>query len=203
MTVLPAAQFPPLPTNLRGSRSPGWWGMVLLILTEAVLFSSLIASYFYVQAMSAVWPQGGIEPPALTLPIAMTVILLSSSAPMFLAESGIAAGRQWRLRLGLALCLVLGVIFLALQAVEYRSKEFGLWTNAYGSLFFGITGFHGLHVLVGLVMNVYMQVRAWRGHFTGERHLAIQTTALYWHFVDLVWIAIFLSLYLSPRMFGT
>ncbi len=203
MTALPAARFPALPTNLHGSRSPGWWGMMLLILTEAVLFSSFIASYFYVEAMAPAWPLGGIEPPDLKLPIPMTVILLGSSAPMFLAETGIAAGKQGRLRLGLALSFALGATFLALQGVEYGSKPFGLRTNAYGSLFFGITGFHGLHVLVGLLLNAYMQVRAWRGHFTAERYLAIETTALYWHFVDVVWIAIFLSLYISPHLIGT
>lgn len=203
MNAVEAASYPPsLPSEVSGSRSPGWWGMVFLIMTEAVLFATFIASYFYVEALSPQWPLGGIAKPDLTLPIPMTVILLSSSVPLLWAENGIRHGKQGQLRLGFALSFILGAIFLSLQLIEYSRKDFGLRTNVYGSLFFTITGFHGLHVFIGLLLNALMQVRAWLGHFNERRRLALETTAMYWHFVDVVWIFIFTSLYLSPYLLG-
>ncbi len=189
-----------LPVEVAGVAAPGWWGMVLLITTEATLFTLLVFSYFYLRYLSPQWPPGGIEAPKLTRPIIATVILLSSSAPMVWAETGIKRGNQWRLRFGLLASFVLGVVFLLLQVWEYHDETFGPQTLAYGSLFFTITGVHGLHVLGGLGMNAVVQIRAWKGQFTRQRHLAVQNAALYWHFVDAVWIVIFASLYISPHL---
>jgi heme/copper-type cytochrome/quinol oxidase subunit 3 len=83
--------------------------------------------------------------------------------------------------------------------VEYSHKQFTPATDAYGSLFFTITGFHGAHVAVGLLMIAVVAVRAWLGHFSERRHLAVTNVSWYWHFVDVVWLAVFTSLYLSPR----
>jgi heme/copper-type cytochrome/quinol oxidase subunit 3 len=181
-----------------GSQSTSWWGMVMLIVTEATLFGALISAYFYLRFNAPAWPLGGIERPELILPGIGTVILLSSSIPMYLAERGIRAGKVGRLRLGLAISLVLGAIFLGIQAAEYLRSDFRPWTNAYGSLFYTITAFHGLHVLGALLLNAGVQVLAWRGHFNARQHAGVQNVALYWHFVDAVWIVIFASLYLSP-----
>jgi cytochrome c oxidase subunit III len=180
----------------------GWWGMVMLITTEATLFSLFFFTYFFLRAQSPEWPPAGIEPPELGLIWLMTGLLLFSSAPMHLADRAIRKGRTGSLRVGLALTFALGASFLGLQGVEYASAidEFVPQTNAYGSLFFTITGFHGLHVFVGLSMNLVIQVRSWRGHFDAERHLPVQLTAMYWHFVDAVWVVILFALYLSPHM---
>ncbi|HEX2267639.1 MAG TPA: cytochrome c oxidase subunit 3, partial [Actinomycetota bacterium] len=100
---------------------------------------------------------------------------------------------------------VMGATFLGFQAVEYReivTEQFTARTNVYGSLFFTITGFHGLHVAVGLVMNGWVQWYAGRGRFSAERHLAVENVALYWHFVDAVWVFILFSLYLSPHLWS-
>lgn len=189
-----------LSTTVTGARSLGWWGMVMFILTESSLFLALIFSYFYIQIGAPTWPPEGIKTPELRLPIIMTVILLTSSAPMFWAEAGIRQGSQGRLRWGLALAFILGAAFLGLQGYEYSNKEFSPQTNAYGSLFFTVTGLHGAHLLVALLLNGVTQARAWLSHFDERRHVAVQNVAMYWHFVDAVWIVILSSLYISPHL---
>lgn len=115
-------------------------------------------------------------------------------------ETGIRRGDVRRLTLSLVATIVLGGAFLATQVVEYARLEHMPQTNAYWSVFYTITGIHGAHVLLGLLMLAMNLVRATRGHFTSERHLAVQNGALYWHTVDLVWIAIVIALYISPRL---
>ncbi len=193
-----------LPHHSEGPRSFGWWGMVWLIATEATLFAALIATYFFLRFRAGpVWPPDGIEKPTVELPLIMTAILLSSSIPVHWAEAGIRKGKQARLKLGLALGFLLGAVFVAITfGVEWPEKlgEFTPRTNAYGSLFFTITGFHGLHVLVGLALNAWTQVRAWRGAFDERRHVTVQNFVMYWHFVDVVWIFVFSTIYLSPHL---
>jgi heme/copper-type cytochrome/quinol oxidase subunit 3 len=187
-----------LPVSSTDRRSPGWWGMVLVIATEAGFFAYLLFGYFYLASLArGPWPPSGA--PSLRLALPNTIILIASSVTMWWADSGIRRGAQRRLRAGLAVTFVLGVVFLSLQGVEYARATFTPATDAYGSLFFTITGFHGAHVAAGLIMNVVVQVRAWANHFTAERHLAVANVAMYWHFVDVVWLVVFLSLYLSPR----
>ncbi|MFC0506459.1 cytochrome c oxidase subunit 3 [Micromonospora costi] len=193
-----------LTTELPVGRSTGWWGMVMFVATEATLFSCLLGSYFYLRFQhGGEWPPGGIEQPKLLRPLVMTAILLPSSLPMIWAERGIRRGRRWRLRIGLAATLLLGASFLALQGTEYDEllHEFTITTNAYGSLFFVITGFHGLHVLVGLAMVSWLLAASLRGgSFGARRHDRVRNAAIYWHFVDLVWAAILFTIYLSPRL---
>ncbi len=198
----PAGPTTSHPEGVSGGRATGFWGMVMLIFTEATLFGLLLYSYFYLRFHSGpVWPPDGIEKPDLFLVSIMTPILLLSSGPMHWAHTGIRQGKVWRLRVGLLLTFVMGATFLGFQGVEYReilTREFTPRTNIYGSLFFTITGFHGIHVAVGLVMNLWLQWYARRGRFSAERHLAVENVALYWHFVDAVWVFILFSLYLSP-----
>jgi heme/copper-type cytochrome/quinol oxidase subunit 3 len=193
-----------LPEHAAGSQSFGWWGMVWLIATEATLFAALIASYFYLRFQSGpVWPPDGIAKPSLALPLIMTAILWSSSIPVHLADRAVRRGDQRMLKLGLAVGFVLGAVFLGITwAVEWPEKlaEFTPRTNAYGSLFFTITGFHSAHVLIGLMVSLWTQVRAWRGAFDARRHLTVQNFAMYWHFVDAVWALVLASIYLSPSL---
>jgi heme/copper-type cytochrome/quinol oxidase subunit 3 len=171
--------------------------MVLLIVTEATLFTLLIFSYFFLRYQAKQWPPAGIAKPELLRPIIASVILLSSSLPVIWAEHRIKHDDQFGLRAGFAAAFVLGAIFLGFQIYEYAHAGFGLQTHAYTSAFFTITGVHGAHVIGGLTMISVILFRAWRGDFDRRRHLAVQNVALYWHFVDLVWIAVFSSLYLS------
>ena len=159
MTAALATAVEPAPAARRG-RSTAWWGMVLVIATEAMIFAGLLSSYFFVRAGAVEWPQGGIEEPELARVSIFTVVLLGSSLPLFWAEAGIRAGNVRRLRLGLLLSFVLGAVFLANQALEYEELQFGWSDNAYGSLFYGITGLHGLHVAAGLAMSLVVHFLA-------------------------------------------
>ena len=189
-----------LPTTAEGARSTAWWGMVWFIAAELALFGTFLASYFYLRFQASSWPPEGIEQPDLVIAAIMTALLLSSSVPMWLGERAIRRGDVSALRLGLALSMALGLAFLGVAAYEFATATFSWRTDAYGSLFIFITGFHAAHVVGGLMMNGFVQARAGRGHFDAEHHAAVEVTALYWHFVDAVWIAIVLSLYVSPHL---
>ncbi|HEX5368013.1 MAG TPA: cytochrome c oxidase subunit I [Dehalococcoidia bacterium] len=183
-----------------GMNNVGWWGMALLVLTEAVLFSTLLTSYLYLRSGNDIWPLGGIEKPKLLEPAIGTALLLGSSIPMFWAEWGIKRDSQLLLRSGLFLAWLLGVGFIVLTAHEYIHEEFSINTNVYASLFFFITGLHLLHVIGGVTLNGYAQVRAWLGHYTARSHLSMSNVALYWHFVDVVWIGVVSVVYMSPHI---
>ena len=180
------------------ARSTGFWGMMLLIVTEASLFAYLLFSYFYLGSMAqGPWPPEG--PPSLRLVLPNTILLLISSGTMYWAETGIKKGEGGRLRIGLLLTLALGILFLIIQGFEYSNKHITITSNAYGSLFFTITGFHGAHVAAGLIMIAVVAVRAFLGHFNSRRHEAVTNVSWYWHFVDVVWLSVFTSLYLIPH----
>lgn len=188
------------PGSVEARRPPEWWGMALFIATEAALFAFMLAAYFYLRNGAPEWPPAGIERPRIALPAINTVILLSSSVPMHWADRSIRCGNDLSLGIGLAASFLLGATFLYIQAVEYDMQGYAFGANAYTSIFYTITGFHAAHVLVGLGVNAYAQARTWAGHFHAHNWIAVRNTALYWHFVDVVWLAIFFSLYLSPNL---
>jgi heme/copper-type cytochrome/quinol oxidase subunit 3 len=184
-------------------RPLGWWGMLFVIATEATLFAVLLAAYFYLRFKSpGAWPPDGISDPKLLKPAVMTAFLMASSLTVWYGERAVRRDDMRGLRIGLALTFLLGVGFLALQFVEYREllREIHPSTDAYASTFFTITGLHGAHVVAGLLLLAWTQFFAWRGAYRSEEHVAVQTSALYWHFVHVVWLFLFLALYLSPRL---
>jgi heme/copper-type cytochrome/quinol oxidase subunit 3 len=189
-----------LPLELEGRRSTGWWGMVLFIITELALFGSALASYFYLRTTAPLWPPAGIEQPDIAYGLALTVILLSSSLPIWLGERAIRRGRRGQMQAWFGLALLLALVFLGMQAHEYATSSFGHTDGAYGALWYTITGLHGFHLIGAVLIMGAITVRAFFGHFDRDHHLAVSVGALYWHFVDVVWIAIFLSLYLSPHL---
>lgn len=195
---------PPEVTSEKPSgRTVGWWGMVMFITTEATLFAVLLSSYFYVRFQyGAEWPPPGIDKPKLLRPLIMTALLLPSSLPVIWAERGIRKGQRWRLRLGLSATIVMGLGFLVLQGMEYHEKldKFTMSSNVYGSFFYTITGFHGLHVIIGLTIVVWLLSASIRGSFGARHHERVVLAALYWHFVDIVWAAILFTIYLSGRL---
>ena len=178
-------------------RDLSWWGMGLFIASEAVLFVYLIASYFYIGSSAATWPP---LTPSIRITGINTILLLLSSGSAIVAERSARRGSMGQLRAWLVVTILLGATFLTLQIYEYSTLEFHAQSDAYGSLFYLITGMHGAHVTMGLLMLLYVLVRAFAGHFDAGRHSAVRNVILYWHFVDVVWLVVFTSLYLLPRM---
>ncbi len=186
-----------LPVGSKGRLSSGWWGMLAVIATEAALFAYLLFSYFYVSAQHVgAWPPGG--PPKLGLAIAGTIVLLAGSLTMWWGERGIRQDRRAPLLIGLAVSILLAIVFIVLEAIEWSHKGFSPASHAYGSLYFTVTGFHMLHVVVGVLMLATLLVWASRGYFGARRHSTVSIGVLYWHFVTAVWIAVFASFYVMP-----
>jgi cytochrome c oxidase subunit 3 len=185
-------------------RRPGWWGMVLALTADVAAFASLIASYFYVRFVTSdLWPPDGISEPKLLKAWIMTALLVGSSGPLVWADLGIKKGRRGRLLVGGTLTLLMGLAFLYVQSSEYSeklTKEFRPGTNAYGSLFFVITGFHGLHVIVGCLVMLLILIAAAFGKISRTHHALVRIAGLYWHTVGGVWVLIFGSLYLAAQL---
>jgi cytochrome c oxidase subunit I+III len=200
-SALPVDSRLPLPPAPRTrGYSTGWWGMVVLITTESMVFLALLAAYFFVRAGASRWPLGGITPPELTRGIIFSAILLGSSIPIFWMEHALFRGHMRQVKVTLFIAFVMGAAFLANTFYDFANMGFGWRDNAYASLFYVIIGLHGLHVLIGLLMSATVQVKVWTGRVSAEQHTTPEIFALYWHFVDGVWILVFSALILSPHL---
>lgn len=197
-------RIPPLAVEAPQGRPTAYWGMVLFVASEGTFFACMLAAYFYIRFSvdGGAWPPDGISNPKLTKPLIETALMVPSSLPMLWASAGIKRGRVGRQTAGLALTLVLGLAFFAVQSLEYIDdlSEYSPQTNAYGSLFYLITGFHDLHILVGLTMLIVMLIATLRGKFTAARHERVRLVNIYWQFVVVVWVAVLVCLYLSPYL---
>jgi cytochrome c oxidase subunit III len=188
----------PLPLANRSGLSPARWAMVWMIATEASLFAYLLFSNYYVASQSrAAWPPTG--PLSLSLALPNTILLILSSIAYIWGERGLTAGNTRRFQLGIGLAFFLGLVFIIVQGFEWKGMAFTPQSSAFGSFFYATTGFHGAHVIVGLLMILAVRVWAMRGKFTPRRHLAVTLAGMYWHFVDIVWLFVFASFYLAPR----
>jgi heme/copper-type cytochrome/quinol oxidase subunit 3 len=148
-------------------------------------------------------PAWSPEPhPDLTLAAPDTIILLASSVAVWWGEKGVKQGRRGQHIIGQSLAIVLGVLFVVIQAFEWKSKTFGLATDAYGSLYFTITGFHMAHVIVGVSMLIVVLIWSLIGYFSPRHHARVTIASIYWHFVDAVWLCVFFTFYLSPYLMG-
>jgi cytochrome c oxidase subunit III len=165
-----------------------------------VVFSSLIVTYYYFRSGSVEWPQGGISPPDLLLPTINAFILFASSIPVYLADSGIKKGKQMRLRLGMTTGILLAIIFLVLKYIEYSGLPYAWDENAYTSIVWTITGFHSAHVIALVMKTTVIAILAWQGYFNEERNAGVSANGLYWHFVVIIWIPLFFTLYIAPRL---
>ncbi|MEU3453405.1 cytochrome c oxidase subunit 3 [Micromonospora sp. NPDC006766] len=184
-------------------RSTGWWGMVLFVATESTFFACLLGSYYYLRfQVGPQWPPDGIGNPELTRPLVMTGLLLFSSVPLFWGVRGIRYGRRWRLRAGLVATMVLVVTFLTVQGTEYVDdlKILTPTTDVYGSLYYLITGFHSLHVLGGLAFVAWLFAASLVNSFDPQHYDRVRNAGIFWVFLDVVWVAVLFTIYLSPRL---
>lgn len=177
------------------------WGMILFIVTEGIFFVSLISGYHFLRMMAPAWPPAGINRPDLVLPLINTVLLISSSIAYIVAERALRKGHLSRLRSGLVVAVVLGVIFLSLQGYEYSRSTLVASADAYSGLFYTITGIHGVHVLVGVIMLLATLIWASTDRFDQTKHAVVTNVGYYWHFVDVVWVVLVLpSIYFAPYL---
>jgi cytochrome c oxidase subunit 3 len=171
-------------------------GMFLFIASEVMLFGSFFTAYFFVRVVNGFpWP-----PEQFHLPIFVagvnTAILVTSSFTMHWALTSIKRGNRQGLQAGLVLTFLMGLTFLLTQILEYSRIGFAPSDTAFGSVFYCLTGLHGAHVFVGLTLLLFATIRAFRGHFTPEHHHGVEIPGIYWHFVDVMWIVVYTTVYL-------
>jgi cytochrome c oxidase subunit 3 len=186
-------------------QSNAWLGMVLFIVSEAVMFGAFFAQYFYNRILSDGWPtRAGLPPefdrvPAFPLPVVLTVVLVASGFSAHWAQNAIRRNDRDAFQGWLIVTILLGVAFLAGQTYEYTNlilnEHFSISSGIYGTVFFSLTGLHGLHVTAGVVVLTGVLIRAFMGHFSARSHFGVEGAVLYWHFVDVVWIALYVTLY--------
>ncbi len=171
-------------------------GMFLFIASEAMLFGAFFTAYFFVRVVAgAQWPQEPFHLPVFVAGV-NTAILVSSSFTMHWALEGAKNENRAALRVGILTTFLLGLTFLCIQVNEYIHIGFSPADHAQGTIFYGLTGLHGAHVFIGLTLLVVVTVRAFRGHFTPEHHHGVEVPGIYWHFVDVMWIIVYTSIYI-------
>jgi cytochrome c oxidase subunit 3 len=176
-------------------------GFILFIASEVMFFFSFFWAFFH-SSLSPVFNIGGIWPPLgidvinpWGVPLLNTLILLTSGATVTRAHHAILKNQTRTVALNLDLTLILAVLFTKLQLIEYLESTFTISDSVYGSIFFLMTGFHGFHVIVGTIFLFVCLIRHDAGHFTRMYHIGFEAAIWYWHFVDVVWILLFICVY--------
>jgi cytochrome c oxidase subunit III len=177
------------------------YGMSLFIASEVMFFAAFFwaffdASLYPKEAIGGIWPPANIETmEAFHLPLMMTLILLLSGTTVTWAHHAIVEGDRRTATVALGLTVILGVLFSFFQVYEYSHAHFGFKDGIYPSTFYMATGFHGFHVLIGTIFLTVCWFRVRAGHFTPKSHFGFEAAAWYWHFVDVVWLFLFVSIY--------
>ena len=185
----------PPPANQSSRVEAQFLGMLLFIISEVMLFGAFFTAYFFIRVVNhASWPADGTK-----LPVAVagvnTAILLSSSLTMHWSLVSAKNENRFGMRAGLVSTLLLGITFLTVQINEYVHIGFSPSESAQASVFYGLTGLHGAHVFIGLVLLAMVNVRSFRGHYSPEHHRGMEVPGIYWHFVDAMWIVVFTTIY--------
>ena len=185
----------PPPANRSSRVEPQLLGMLLFIISEVMVFGAFFTAYFFIRVVAGdEWPAAGTELPKVIAGI-NTAILLSSSLTMHWALESAKRGNRFGLQAGILTTFLLGATFLFVQINEYVHIGFAPSDFAQASVFYGLTGLHGAHVFVGLTLLLMVVVRSWRGHYSVEEHRGVEVPGIYWHFVDVMWIVVFLTVY--------
>ena len=187
----------PPPIHYSSKVSPAVLGMFLFIASEIMLFGSFFTVYFFDRVVNNAgqWPPAPFERPAFVAGV-NTCILVTSSFTMHWATVSVKRNNRAGLQAGLVLTLLLGLTFLLTQVIEYHRLGFNTGDTAFAGTFFGLTGLHGAHVAIGLSILFVMMLRAFRGHFSPEHHHGVEIGGIYWHFVDVMWIVVYVTVYL-------
>ncbi len=187
----------------RGGISNPVLGMLLFITSEVMFFGGLFAAYFSVRAHAPQWPPEEFHDTLQILPLVgpATILLIASSFTCQFAVWSIRRDDRTAFLRNMAVTVLLGVVFLVMQATDYAalgSEGLGLSSGTFGTTYYTLTGFHGAHVLGGVIMLSVILYRGMAGQFSARHHDAVEGASLYWHFVDVVWILLFSLLYLLP-----
>ncbi|HEY9690995.1 MAG TPA: heme-copper oxidase subunit III [Oculatellaceae cyanobacterium] len=173
------------------------FGLIVFLVAEGMIFMGLFIAYLTFRAVTPTWPPEGTPQLELLLPGLNTIVLIASSFIIHQADSAIKKNNVAGLRTWFAVTALMGAAFLAGQLYEYFHLEFSLTTNLFASTFFVLTGFHGLHVTFGLILILAVLWRSLKqDHYSSENHFGVEAAEIYWHFVDVVWIILFLLLYI-------
>ncbi len=185
------------PEAHRSSRvEPQLLGMLLFIISEIMVFGAFFTAYFFIRVVDAnPWPAAGTELPKIIAGF-NTAVLLSSSVTIHWALESAKRGNRFGLKAGMLTTFFLGCTFLFVQINEYVHIGFTPSSSAQASIFYGLTGLHGAHVFIGLCLLLMVTVRAFRGHFSPEQHRGVEVPGIYWHFVDVMWVIVYTTVYL-------
>nr|WRW10881.1 cytochrome c oxidase III [Chlaenius naeviger] len=177
------------------------WGMILFITSEVLFFASFFWAFFHSSLaptveLGNIWPPMGINPfNPLQIPLLNTLILLTSGVTVTWAHHSLMENNYTQALQGLLFTVVLGIYFTILQGFEYIESPFTISDSIYGSTFFMATGFHGLHVIIGTSFLLICLIRHYYNHFSSIHHFGFEAAAWYWHFVDVVWLFLYISIY--------
>ena len=198
MTEILAHKDRPLPVGSIGSMSTGWAAAIFFLISEASIFAYLFFAYFYFSVqLNYRW--GPSSPPTFAYSAPQTAIVLIGSASSWWAARLARRGAMARVMIALAITIVLGTAFIALQFVDWFTEPFSMASSAFGSNYYVISGFHLAHFVVGWLIFVVLLLWTWLGYFDSVRHVPVTIGAVYWYFLALVWIAVFFVLYCTPR----
>nr|YP_010582875.1 cytochrome c oxidase subunit III [Uzeldikra longiprocessa]UGN61295.1 cytochrome c oxidase subunit III [Uzeldikra longiprocessa] len=176
-------------------------GMILFILSEVLFFTSFFWSYFHSSIapsmeIGMMWPPKGIIPfNPINIPMLNTMILLSSGVTITWTHNSLIMKNYNQMIQSMIMTIMLGLYFSLLQLYEYIESPFCISDSVYGATFFMATGFHGLHVIIGTIFILVSSMRIMKLHFSSEHHVGFEASAWYWHFVDVVWLFLYISIY--------
>ncbi len=170
-------------------------GMLLFIISEIMVFGAFFTAYFFIRiAQGDPWPALGTHLPVIPT-LFNTFILVSSSFTMHWAQTSIKNGNHLGLKAGILVTFLLGCTFLFIQINEYANIGFAPQDAAQQTIFYALTGLHGCHVLIGLCLLLFVTIRSFRGHYSPEQHRGVEIPGIYWHFVDIMWIIVYATVY--------
>jgi cytochrome c oxidase subunit 3 len=186
----------PPPAHRSSRVEPQLLGMLLFIISEVMIFGAFFTAYFFIRvAQGDPWPAVGTKLPVEVAGM-NTAILVSSSFTIHWAQTSIKNGNRFGLKAGMLTTFLLGATFLFVQINEYANIGFAPQDGAQETIFFSLTGLHGAHVFIGLCLLLFVTIRSFRGHYSPEEHRGVEVPGIYWHFVDVMWIVVYSTVYI-------